>query len=99
MQNFSNGRPSKFDNEMVRKLADVIANTARRAGGRGIRIDFNLICDALDDDEALARVVLHRAGFERCPEQWATGKGNSLVGDHMYPASFANDLTDILDRH
>lgn len=99
MQNFANGRLSKFDNEMVQELADVIAKTARRAGGRGMRIDFNLICDALDDDEDLARAVLTRAGFKRAPEQWAIGKGNSTVENYTYPVSFADALTDILDRH
>ncbi|WP_412073053.1 hypothetical protein [Tritonibacter mobilis] len=99
MQNFANGRLPKFDNEMVQELADVIAKTARRAGGRGMRIDFNLICDALDDDEDLARAVLTRAGFKRCPEQWAIGKGNSTVGNYTYPVSFADALADILDRY
>jgi hypothetical protein len=99
MQSFALGRLPRFDNDMVQELADAIANLARRAGGRGMRVDFARICAALDDNEDLTEAVLTRAGFKRCPEQWATGKGNSTVADYTYPPSFADDLTDILDRH
>lgn len=69
MQNFANGKLPRFDNDMVQELADAIATLARRAGGRGMRLDFAYICAALDDDEDLAEAVLARAGFKRCSEQ------------------------------
>lgn len=99
MQNFANGQLPRFDNDMVQDLADAITKLARRAGGRGMRLDFAYICAALDDDEDLAEAVLARAGFKRCSEQWATGDGNSIVRNYSYPPSFADDLTEILDRH
>lgn len=99
MQNFANGQLPRFNNDMIQELADAIATLARRAGGRGMRVNFAQICAALDDNEDLTEAVLTRAGFKRCPEQWATGKGNSTVGDYTFPEGFADDLTDILDRH
>lgn len=99
MQSFAQGRLPRFNDNMVQELADAIATLARRAGGRGMRVNFAHICAALDDNEDLTEAVLTRAGFKRCPEQWATGKGNSVVSDYSYPVSFADGLTDILDRH
>ncbi|MDD9706957.1 hypothetical protein PVW53_06645 [Seohaeicola sp. SP36] len=99
MQTFANGQLPKFDNDMVQELADAITKLARRAGGRGMRVNFAQICAALDDNEELAAAVLNRAGFKHCPEQWATGKGNSIVSDYTYPAGFSDALTEILDRH
>ena len=96
MQTFANGRLPAFDDDMVQELADEIIAIARRAGGRGMRLDFNFVCDALDDNEDLARAVLKRAGFKPCPEQWATGKGNSEVRSYTYPPFLAERMTDIL---
>lgn len=88
-----------FDDYMVQELADAIAKLARRGGGRGMRIDFEFICDALEGDEELTRAVLQRAGGRRCPEQWAIGKGNSLPAHYTYPEVFAERLTDILGEY
>lgn len=93
---FDNGRlPTEhFDDDLVQELADKISALARRGGGRGMRVSFEWLEDAIG--ARLARTVLRRAGFRRLPEQWATGKGNSVPAEFTFPESFAEDLEDIL---
>jgi len=100
MQTFANGHlPADFDDDLLQDLADEINATAQRAGRRGMRINFQFVCDALDGDGRLARAVLKRAGFKPCPELWATGMGNSEPETYTHMPSFSDRLTDILDDY
>lgn len=102
MQTFANGRlPTRnkdaFDDDLIQELADKLTALARRAGQRGMRIDFEWLSDALG--ERLARAVLRRAGFRRLPEQWATGEGDMRVDNYSYPPAFADKLEEIVDYY
>ncbi|WP_417676731.1 hypothetical protein [Pseudodonghicola sp.] len=85
---------------MVRELADLIRNAASRAGGRGMRISFEWLCDVLDGDQRLTRCVLVAAGFQP-PEatEWRTGRGDARLADHVYPELLADRLTESLDYY
>src|SRR6056297_3319577 len=99
MTKFANGRTPAptFDDDLIQELADKIVALARRAGGRGMRLDFEWLEDAIGG--RLARDVLRRAGFRRLPEQWAVGQGNSVPGEYTYLVVFAEDLEDIVDDY
>ncbi len=97
MQTFQNGRLPTFDDDLVQELADKITTLARRGGGRGMRLSFEWLSDALGP--RLARAVLRRAGFRRMPEQWAIGKGDTRPDAYTFPEVFAEEMTDILFDH
>lgn len=106
MQNFSNGRPRLernarpvFDEDLIEDLAEELVELAQRSGRRGIRIDYSLVRNALDENDALARAVLRHAGFKPCPAQWCTGRGNADVGNFTYPPNLADRLTNILEDY
>lgn len=98
MQTFASGRLPAFDDDMVQELADEIAKLARRGRGRGMRIDFGWLADTLDSP-SLARAVLRRAGFRRCPAEYSIGSGNSRPEEFAYLVSFGERLEDILDEY
>ncbi|MET4104079.1 hypothetical protein ABIE58_003528 [Roseovarius sp. MBR-78] len=97
MQNFANGRLPTFDDGLVQELVDKLTTLASRGGGRGMRVSFDWLADALGP--RLARAVLKRAGFRRLPEQWAVGRGTSIPADYTFPEVFAEELEDILYDH
>ena len=110
MQNFSNGRArsappaenatpaDEYDDDLIQELADKIGTLARRAGGGGMRVDFDWLADALDDNE-LALHVLRRAGFRQMPDMWAIGRGNSTPSTYGYPPCLARELEEIVDYY
>ena len=107
MQNFHNGRTpaenavpadvtaDEFDDDLIQELANKISTLARRAGGKGMRVDFDWLADALEDDD-LAFHVLRRAGFSKMPETWELGRGNSIPGDFRFLPSLAEELEGIV---
>jgi hypothetical protein len=95
MQNFANGKTPEFPDELIQELADPIMTLARRAKGRGMRIDFDFVADVLG--ARLARAVFKRAGFRRLSEQWATGEGDARVENFTFPDTFAEGLEDVMD--
>lgn len=97
MQTFANGRLPELDDDLVQELADKLTALARRGGGRGMRLSFEWLADALGP--RLARAVLKRAGFRRLPEQWATGDGNTRPANYTYPEVFAEELAEIVDYY
>lgn len=99
MQTFANGRLPDFDDDMVQELADEIAKLARRGKARGMRINFEWLTDYLDGNVHLARAVLRRAGFRRCPVEYAIGGGNSRPEEFTYPEVFGERLEGILDDY
>jgi len=96
MQTFANGHPA-LDDDLVQELADKLTALARRGKGRGMRLNFEWLADAIGP--RLARSVLRRAGFRRCPEQWAIGAGNSRPGEFTFPDSFAEEMEEIVDDY
>src|SRR6056297_279210 len=96
MQTFANGRPA-LDDDLVQHLADKLSALALRGGGRGMRLTFEWLSDALGPH--LARAVLRRAGFRRLPEQWAIGDGDSVPGEYTYLVTFAEELEDTVDDY
>ena len=96
MQNFANGHPA-LDDDLVQTLADKLSALARRGKGRGMRVSFEWLSDAIGPH--LACAVLKRAGFRRCPEQWAVGNGDSRPGEFTFPEVFAEQMEDILFDH
>ena len=100
MQSFANGRlpagnKETFADDMIQELADNLTAFARRAGQRGLRINFYWLSDALG--EKLARAVLRRAGFRRLPDQWAIGDGDMRIENYAYPPAVADRLEGIVD--
>lgn len=97
MQTFHNGRLPALDDNLVQELANKLTTLARRGRGRGMRLNFEWLSDALGP--RLARAVLKRAGFQRLPEQWAIGDGDSRPSRFTYPEVFAEELEDIVDDY
>lgn len=96
MQTFSNGHPA-LDDDLVQELANKLTTLARRGGGRGMRLNFEWLADAIGP--RLARAVLRRAGFRRLPETWAIGDGDTRLGRFTYPEVFAEQLEEIVDDY
>jgi len=86
-----------FDDDLVQALADKLSALARRGRGRGMRVSFEWLSDALGTQ--LARAVLKRAGFKPCPEQWAIGAGNSRPGEFTFPEVFAEQMEEVVDDY
>ncbi|KZY44797.1 hypothetical protein A3731_10350 [Roseovarius sp. HI0049] len=97
MQTFHNGRLPAIDDDLVQELADKLTTLARRGGGRGMRLNFEWLSDAIGP--RLARAVLRRAGFRRLPETWAIGDGDTRPGRFTYPEVFAEQLEEIVDDY
>lgn len=96
MQTFANGRLA-LDDDLVQELADKLTALARRGGGRGMRVSFEWLSDAVGP--RLTRTVLRRAGFRRLPEQWAIGDGDTRPGQFTYPEVFAEQMEEIVDGY
>ncbi|SFQ56535.1 hypothetical protein SAMN05421853_11096 [Roseivivax halotolerans] len=96
MQTFANGQPA-LDNDMIQELADKLSALARRGGGRGMRVEFGWLADALGP--RIARAALKRAGFRRCPETWAIGDGDTRPGRFTFPESFIEQMEEIVDDY
>lgn len=96
MQSFANGRPA-IDDDLIQEVANKVTSLARRGRGRGMRLNFEWLSDALGP--RLARAVLKRAGFRRCPEQWAVGNGDSRPGEFTFPELFAEQMEEIVDDY
>jgi len=97
MESFKNGRFPEYNTRMMEEMVSKVTSLTRRAGRRGLRIDFEWLADAIG--ERLARAVLRRAGFSRLPEQWAIAGGARNVDEYVFPDAFAAKLEDIVDYY
>lgn len=89
-----------YDNKMINALANKLRDEVNSTRGHGLRINFEWLMDVLDDDDALARQVLERAGFEPpAAEIWTSGRGGWDLDRVTYAPILADKLTDILDAY
>ena len=89
-----------YDNKMINTLANKLRDAGEKSRGRGLRINLEWLMDVLDDDDAMARLVLERAGYEPpAAEIWTTGRGEWDLDRVTYAPILADTLTNILDAY